>query len=121
MPRTSSISKEKRQQLSELFIKGTRTADAATAVDVSFNMAHYFRTKLVSAGVIERKRTRRTKATTTAITTAKPVATTQSSLSTQDLSSVVGDSFVFRINNMDIKISDAKKVHVQKGMIEIKY
>ena len=42
-------------------------------------------------------------------------------LQTPDLTNVVGQTFVFRINNMDVQVSDARKVHVQKGMIEIKY
>jgi hypothetical protein len=125
MSNNKSIMKEKRKQLTELFIAGARTQDAAKKVDISIGRATYFRTKLVSAGVIDRKRTRRNKVTAAPVVKTTPTveAVTLAKIASQtpDLTPVLGEAFVFRINNMEVQISDARKVHVKKGMIEIKY
>jgi hypothetical protein len=137
MPKNNSISKETRQQLTELFISGARNQDAADAVNISLGRANYFRTKLVAAGVIDRKRNKRTKAAMAAAAVAKiktvktpaskptsiaeDVAAPSFPVETPDLTAVLGNMFVFRINNMEVQISEANKVHVKKGMIEIKY
>lgn len=168
--KTNPIPKEKRSELTDLLIKGARNEDAAKAVDLPLNRVTYFRAKLVAAGVVERQRTRRTKAAIAAdlaakakakaramkpatpvlkasklpkaveepvvapatlfpeftgapepIFNAEEVTTATLPFETQDLTNVLGDMFVFRINNMEVQISDATRVHVQKGMIEIKY
>lgn len=125
MSKTNSIMQEKRKQLTELFITGARTQDAAKKVDISVGRATYFRTKLVAAGVIDRKRTRKNKVATVPVVKPTPKVKTATSakpaVQAPDLTPVIGTAFVFRINNMEVQISDASKVHVKKGMIEIKY
>ena len=112
-PENSSNSKEIKKQLTALFIAGVSNKDAAKKANISIGKVSYFRRKLVVAGIIEplrRRKTRKNNLFKTPIIKQK-----------LNITSIQDDIVFFRINQMDVKISEAKNVHVGKGMIEIKY
>lgn len=143
MSRISKLSQEKKKDLTDLLLSGITTKEAAALTETTLGRAGAVRAKLVDAGILVRKRKTKTRtrkttkptaytpgmtATTDRITeTVKQARSTvavkkSATQYTPDLTPVVGtDGFIFRINNMEVKISEATKVHVKKGVLEIKF
>ena len=142
MSRIQKLSQEKKKDLTDLLLSGITTKEAAALTETTLGRASAVRAKLVDAGIMARRRKSRMrskqKPTTKAVVhnaviatpiadavkAAKVVASAEASKQsfTPDLTPVLGtEGFIFRINNMEVQISDAQKVHVKKGVLEIKF
>lgn len=143
MSRIQKLSQEKKKDLTDLLLSGITVKEAASLTETTLGRANAIRAKLVDAGIIARKRRSRTKTRKTtkpvahvpAMTAAtdriiETVKQARSSVSVKksatqyapDLSPVLGtEGFVFRINELEVNISQAKKVHIKKGLVEITY
>ena len=142
MSRISKLSQEKKKDLTDLLLSGITVKETATLTETTIGRVNAIRAKLVDAGILARKRKSRTKtrkttapamnlteihAATDRITeTVKQarssVSVKKTALQVPDLSPVLGtESFVFRINELEVNISQAKKVHIKKGLVEITF
>lgn len=123
MSQNNSLPKETMTKISQLLLNGDRTEDVAKAVNLTLGKVGYIRTKMVAAGILDRKRASRKRSK---INSATPVTAVKKAERTTDatpnLYPILGsNTFVFRINDMEVQISEAKQVHVKKGGVEIKF
>jgi hypothetical protein len=125
----NSLPKEKVQKITELLLAGQRNKDVAAAVDVSLGRVSYLRAKMINAGIMDRVRQRRSKRNSP-VTKTKTLSVPNTTVvnNVHDftpvetvVTPVTSGTTIFRINNLEVKISDAAKVHVKNGVIEIKY
>jgi len=129
MTNNNSLPKEKVQKITELLLAGQRNQDVAKAADVSLGKVTYLRSKMVKAGIMDRIRQRRskrnspvTKTKTLSALTTTVVNNVADFTPVESLVSPVNSgTTTFRINSLEVKISDAAKVHVKNGVIEIKF
>jgi hypothetical protein len=142
MSRISKLSQEKKKDLTDLLLSGITVKETAALTETTLGRVNAIRAKLVDAGILARKRRSRTKsrkttapamnlsemrAATDRIT--ETVKQARSSVSVKktvaqapDLSPVLGtEGFVFRINELEVNILQAKKVHIKRGLVEITF
>lgn len=141
MSRISKLSQEKKKDLTDLLLSGITIKEAASLTETTIGRASAIRAKLVDAGIIARKRRSKVKtkktikpvvyvpgmtATTDRITetlkNARSSVSVKKTALTPDLAPILGtEGFVFRINELEVNISQARKVHIKKGLVEITY